>query len=129
MVVLAAAIFSVYGCVLCVAAARGSMLGVTAASLAAGVCLASAAVALLMSHSLRYAAGGVAGVLLPMIVRTGLPLVLILIVRVRGQVLVEAGFVYYLVGFYLLALAVEVPMSLPVAAKSQQSAKGSNQKG
>ena len=52
-------------------------------------------------------------------VMVGITLVLAVVVKLRGQVLVEAGLVYYLVGFYLLALAVETPMSLPRMARSQ----------
>ena len=113
MAVLAAVMLGAYGCVVLVVADRGSTGGIAAATLAAGVCLASASAALLMSRWLHNPANGVAGMLLPMVARTGLPLLLALIVRLRGQGLVEAGLVYYLVGFYLLALAVEVPMSLP----------------
>jgi len=83
-----------------------------AAALAAVVCWASAMTALWMSRALRDPAYGATAVLLPMAVRTGLPLLLALLVRLGGRGLVEAGFVYYLIGFYLLAWAVETPMSL-----------------
>ena len=66
-----------------------------------------------MSDWIDAAANGVAAMLLPMMVRTGLPLLLALIVRVGGWGLVEANFVYYLIGFYLLGLTVELPLSLP----------------
>jgi len=55
----------------------------------------------------------VAGLLLPMAVRFGAPLMAALAVRLRGPGLAEAGFAYYLIGFYLLALAVETPLTLP----------------
>ena len=97
---------------------RNGTTGLVAASLAAGVCLASAATALATSHWVGGLVNGVAGMLLPMMVRTAPPLLLAMIVRLRGPGLVEAGFVYYLVGFYLLALAVEVPMSLPHGEQS-----------
>ena len=107
---------------------KGDALGVAAASLAAGLCLTSAAVALLISHALRdpanSPANSVVGMLLPMMVRTGLPLLLALIVRIRGPRLVEAGFVYYLIGFYLLAWVVALPMSLPHVEQWRQSSAG-----
>lgn len=102
-----------YAGVIFVAVDHGGMIGVVAVSLAAGVCLASSVTALLMSHSLLGPSDGVAGMLLPTFARTAPPLILALLVRLRGQALVETGFVYYLVGFYLLALVVELPMSLP----------------
>ncbi len=120
LVVLAAVMLAAYGGVWCVAAGNGGTTGVVAASLAAGVCLASAAIALLISQWLRDPANGLAGILLPMAVRTGLPLLLATLIRIGGGGLVEAGLVYYLVGFYLLALAVEVPMSLPSIERSER---------
>lgn len=83
-----------------------------AATLAAVVCWVSATTALWMSHALRDPSYGLAAVLLPMAVRTGLPLMLALLIRAAGRGLVEAGFVYYLIGFYLLAWAVETLLSL-----------------
>ncbi len=88
------------------------MPGVAALSLAAGACVASAVMAMFISDCLRSPALAVAGVLLPMSVRIMIPLAVAVVVRLRGPGLVEAGFAYYLIAFYLLALAVEVPLSL-----------------
>jgi hypothetical protein len=129
MAVLLAVMLGAYGCVLFLVAARGDAVGIAAATLAAGVCLVSAAAALLMSHWLRDPANGLAGVLLPMVARTGLPLLLALIARTGGQGLVESGLVYYLVGFYVLAMAVEIPMSLPRTVRRRQRADKSKQEG
>ena len=127
--VLAAVMAAAYGCVVIVAANTKGSTGIAAASWSAGVCLASAAVALTMNQLLGRAANGLAGILLPMAVRTGLPLLLALFVRMRGQGLVEAGFIYYLVGFYLLALAVETVLSLPRAARPPQCPGDSRREG
>jgi hypothetical protein len=126
---LTAVMAAAYGGALFAAVGKGGHAGVVAASLTGGVCLASAVAALLMSHLLRGPANGVAAMLLPMVVRTGLPLLLVLIVRSGGQGLVEAGFVYYLMGFYLLALAVEIPMSLPRATRPRQCSAESTGEG
>lgn len=112
-----------YAIVLGVAMQRGP-LGVVAASLAAGVCFLSAVTALLMSRCLQGPAGGIAAMLLPTVARTAPPLMLAVVVRLLGRPLVETGFVYYLVGFYLLALAVELPMSLPRIRPTSRCAAG-----
>jgi hypothetical protein len=100
---------------------RGGV-GMAAASLAAGVCLASSAAALWISEMVDNSPNALMGVVLPMVSRVGLPLSLAAAVRLFGQGLVEAGFVYYLIGFYLLALMVELPMSLPRACGAIGSA-------
>ncbi len=112
LVVLLLAILSAYAGTFFVAIQRGAA-GVVAASLAAVVCLASSSVALAMSRGVFGPSNGLGVTILSTIARTVPPLMLALIVRLRGQALVETGFVYYLVGFYLLALIVELPMSLP----------------
>jgi hypothetical protein len=124
LAVLTVVMLGAYGCVLFVAVGNGS---VAAASLAAGVCLASAVAALLMSCAFRHPSRTAAGILLPMAARTGLPLLLALIVRIRSPGLVEAGLVHYLIGFYLLALATEIPMSLPRVERSPQRSEEGNQ--
>ena len=91
LIVLAAVMLAAYGGVLCVVAGHGDTAGMVAASLAAGVCLASAAAALLISQRLRDPANGLAGMLLPMATRTGVPLLLAMLIRFRGGGLVEAG--------------------------------------
>ncbi len=112
--VLAITIGGAYAVAIFVAIGIQGWVGVVAASMAAGTCFVSATAALILSRSLSDPQYGSTGILLPMAVRTGIPLMLALVIRLRGQGLVDGGFVYYLVGFYLLALAVEVPMSLPV---------------
>ena len=127
--ILAGVMLAAYGGVLLAVAGKGDAAGVVAVSLAAGVCLASAAVALLISQRLRDPASGLAGVLLPMAARTGVPLLLAVFGRIAGGGLVEAGLVYYLVAFYMLALAIEVPMSLPCIERSRRGSEGATRRG
>jgi hypothetical protein len=44
--------------------------------------------------------------------RMGVPLLFVLAIQLHGGVLTRAGVVYYVVLFYLLALVVEVPLSI-----------------
>lgn len=111
--VLVAACALAYAAIAPVAHGLDGVLAVVAAALAAAVCTVSAAAALVISSQLSGTMHGMAGVLLPMAARTGAPLIVAALVRLKGPGLVEAGFVYYLIGFYLLALAVEMPISLP----------------
>jgi hypothetical protein len=91
----------------------GGMLGIAAAAMAAAVCLAAAAAALAIGELSELSSGPMVGLLLAMAVRSGFPLLFAVVVHLHGGVLKAAGLVYDVVLFYLLALAVEVPLSLP----------------
>ena len=56
--------------------------------------------------------GPVVGLLLAMAMRTGVPLLFVMLIQLHGGVLKGAGLVYYVVLFYLLSLGVEVPLSI-----------------
>ncbi len=86
--------------------------GLLAAGVPAVVCLVGALAALTISYSVRGPNRALLGLVLPMSVRTGLPLVLAVVMRLVDGPLVKAGGVYYLLVFYLAALAVEMPLSL-----------------
>ena len=86
--------------------------GLLAAGVPAAVCLVGAIAALAVSYSVRGPNRAVLGLVLPMAIRTGLPLVLAVAMRLVDGPLVKAGGVYYLLSFYLVALAVEMPLSL-----------------
>ena len=86
--------------------------GLLAAGVPAAVCLIGAIAALTISYSVRGPNRALLGLVLPMTVRTGLPLVLAIVMRRVDGPLVNAGGVYYLLVFYLAALAVEMPLSL-----------------
>lgn len=116
LLVLIATLVAAYGCAAFIGYRCSGRLGVVAASLAAGACGVSAVLAMLMSHLIAGVNVGATAMLLPMMIRITPPLLVAIAIRLRGPGLVEAGFVYYLIGFYLLALGIELPMSLPPVA-------------
>jgi hypothetical protein len=87
--------------------------GGTAAALAAVICLTGAVLALTISGVLARPETALASLVLGMALRMGLPLVAALAVHLHGGPLAEAGFLYYLVVFYPITLAVETLLSLP----------------
>lgn len=87
--------------------------GVAAVAVAGGICWASGSVALLASHACRQPDHFLLGVLLGMLTRMGVPLAFGLVIHLRRGPLTEAGFLYYLLVFYLCVLAVETVLSLP----------------
>lgn len=94
--------------------------GLVGAALALVVCLTGAGVALAASVLLRGAAFGLAGIFVSMTVRTGFPIVLLAIVHLMGGLRNHPSLVYYFLFFYLLALAIETPLSLPSPDRSTQ---------
>ncbi len=81
--------------------------GVGAAVASGAICLAAALLALLLASLTAAPDQVVQRVVLTMLPRMGLPLFACVLVYLRGGVLVEAGFVYYIMAFYLIALLVE----------------------
>jgi hypothetical protein len=104
----------------------GGIVGLLTAAVACGVCLLASALALAVSTLLRQPALALYGLLLAMAARTGIPLFCALAVRLQGTALLERGFFYYLVVFYLFALAVETPLSLPRGGRMAACAPISN---
>ena len=86
--------------------------GLLAAGISAAVCLLGAAAALFLSHRFRGPARAVHAMAFSMAARTGLPLILVLVTSFCAGPLVTAGAVYYVVVFYLAAMAIEVPLSI-----------------
>jgi hypothetical protein len=87
--------------------------GVAAAAAAGAICAIGASLALAISHLLRGPALVLPGLLLAMTARSGLPLLLAIVIQFRGGPLAEAGFLYYLLVFYFVILSVETVLSLP----------------
>ncbi len=81
--------------------------GLASASVAWLVNLAGGLAALWFSHMLREPAQVVAQVLAGMFLRMGIPLAACMVVYLRGGMLADAGFVYYIMAFYFVTLAVE----------------------
>jgi hypothetical protein len=88
-------------------------MGVFAGAAAGGVCLLAAWLALALSEPLRKPPQMLALVLVGMTIRMGFPLAAALTVYFLGGPLADAGFLYYLVGFYPVTLTVETFLSVP----------------
>jgi len=93
-------------------AAAGPM-GAAAALAAGGICLFSGLVALLLAELCRSPELFLWGVLGGMAIRMVLPLGAAALVYYRVEGLANAGFVYYLIPFYLIVLATETVLTLP----------------
>jgi hypothetical protein len=87
--------------------------GLVAAAAAAAICLAGALSALVASHLLRGPKRVWYGLLLGMFLRTGIPLGAGVFIALRRGTLAENGFLFYLLVFYPVVLALETVLSLP----------------
>ncbi len=81
--------------------------GVTSAAVAMGVCLASGLLAMWLAELFRHPDQAVPQVLLGMFPRMGIPLIACMLVYLQRGMLADAGFVYYIMAFYFVTLAVE----------------------
>jgi len=91
---------------------RSGAAGLAAAGGAALACGAGAGVALFASLRLRGAPHLVTALAIGMFARMGIPLVAILAVQLLGGALAQVGFMYYVLMFYLVTLAVETALVL-----------------
>lgn len=87
-------------------------MGLAAAALASGCCCAGALSAVAISPWFRDPRRLLAFVLIGMSLRMGIALTTALFVQLGGGPLVDAGFVYYLLVFYLVTLAVETTVAV-----------------
>ena len=92
---------------------RGNWSDLPAAMVAAAVCLAGAMASLLVAHRFRRREQAMISLLLGMAFRTGFPFFAALSWHFFVAPLADGAFVYYLLLFYLAALAVERALSLP----------------
>jgi hypothetical protein len=92
--------------------------GVTAAGIAALVCAAPSLAALALTYRLRAPRHALVAMLGGMFLRMGPPLIVALVVHELGGPLVEAGLIYYLAAFYVVALVVETGLSLTLIDRS-----------
>ena len=97
------------------------VMGLLAAGTAAAVCLIGAIGALIASDHFRGPSRALHGLAWSMAARTGLPLLLALVLRLQRGALFKAGAVYYVLVFYFVALAVEMPLSLPVGTRTKDA--------
>ena len=100
---------------------RGGVDGVKSAGVAALVCWVAATAALLVSGSVKQSPSGVAGILLASALRFGLPLAAAILLQSGGGNFAEAGFLSWIVLFYLITLAVETTLSLLLQRNQNQS--------
>jgi len=124
---LAISVVLLYGLAAPLAYWLGGAASLLAATGAGAVCLLASALALALSTLLRRPALAFYGLLAAMAVRTGIPLLCALVIRLHGTPLAENGFIYYLVVFYLVTLGIETSLSLPRAgavATCAQISKG-----
>lgn len=107
-----AAAFAAWLLSLPIAMALAGTAGTIASASAALVCVAAGFVALVV-HALPLGDGMSAPqALLGMLARMMPPLMAALAVRFDGATLAEAGFLFWLIAFYLICLSVEVPLVL-----------------
>ncbi len=89
---------------------RGAAPGLMAAVAAWGTCFFSGLLALWAVHLFNDPKQVVQKVLSGTLIRTSLPLAACLAVQVFGGTLADAGFLYYILAFYVVMLAVETAL-------------------
>lgn len=99
---------------------RGAV-GVTAAAVAAVICLIGATGALLLTALLRGSSYAIHGLLGGMLLRLGLPLGVGVVLSSRGGDLARAGVFGLILLFYLLTLVVETLLSLKFVNRPRNS--------
>jgi hypothetical protein len=95
--------------------------GALAAFLSGGVCLFGGVASLLAGSVFRGANGLLLQLGFGIGLRMGLPLLFALLVVTQGGPLVEAGIVYYLLAFYLIALLAETWLAVAGVAPSAKA--------
>ena len=96
-----------------VAIRLGGFLALAAAAMAAVLCLAGAAVALGIVDRFRTPSNMLAALWIGMVIRTGVPFAVGMAIHLHDGPLAQAGLLWYLLLFYLIALAVGTFLSLP----------------
>ena len=83
------------------------MMGLWASAIAAAVCLSAPLAASLATRAFSSHDNALAGLLVSMFLRMGIPLAFCLVIQIQEGPLAEAGIVYCVLVFYLVVLAVE----------------------
>jgi hypothetical protein len=99
-------------------------IGIIAALVAGAICWAGAASALTVTAMLRGPQHALSATFLGMGLRMGLPLLAALVVQLRNGPLAEAGFVFYLLACYAVALLVETSLSILLIKSSPSALQG-----
>lgn len=103
---------------------RSAGTGVKAAAVAAAVCWAGGLLALLATGLVRFRGNSASGVLLGTACRTGLPIVVGLVLHRSGGSLAAAGVFAMILGYYLVALVAETLLAIRVTGGSRQHSEG-----
>jgi hypothetical protein len=124
---LSAAVILLFACVGWFAFASAGANGLAAASVAAGACWIGSLAALAVSSLFRAPTQAVSGVLAGTLVRTGIPLFVLVVMQAGGGPLVQAGVCGYIVIFFLFTLVVDTLLLLCMVRVSDKK-KDSGQK-
>ncbi len=103
--------------VLPIAIWRWALPGLWSATAAWGTCFFSGLLALWTVHLFNDPKQVVQQVLSGILIRTSLPLAACLTVQVLGGTLADAGFLYYILAFYVVTLAVETVLVVGVLSE------------
>jgi hypothetical protein len=87
---------------------------ISAAGVACGLCTLGSLSAIWIHHVFRDPKSALIALLVSMAVNMGVPLGLGCAIHLHGGPLSEAGFIYYLLFFYLLTLAMKTILTLPL---------------
>lgn len=90
--------------------------GVVASLSAVAVCWAGAGLAMTASRLLRQPDRALALTAVGMALRMGLPLVAVMVVSYQGGPLSQAGFAFWILAYYLIALALETWLTLKLVS-------------
>jgi len=118
--VLGLAALVAYAIVAPVAGCISGVAGVAAAAAAAGVCVLSAVSAVAVRRVFRDSKQVMYGVLIGMLLRTGIPLSAALVLHVAVTALAEAHVLIYFLIFYPVTLLVETALCLPPKGKQRR---------
>lgn len=99
---------------------RSGGAGLWAASLAMAVCFAGAVVGFLWSGWLRSPRQILPALWLGLFARMGAPLLCGILIHLHGGPLVWAGFLYYLLVYYMVALATSTALLLLLVGQTRQ---------
>jgi hypothetical protein len=113
LAVLCTVTMAAYAVTVPVAVCLGGPTAWAADTLAAGLCLAGTAMALVLADRLQGPGGVLAALWLGMAFRAGVPFVIGIAIHLHGGPLAQAGLLCYLLVFYPIVLAVGTILSLP----------------
>jgi hypothetical protein len=112
-VILALVVLAALGAATPIAIRLGGLPALGAAAIAAALCLAGSAAALLIIDRFRTPGSALVALWIGMAVRTGVPFLVGVPIHLHGGPLAQAGLLWYLLLFYLVVLVAGTFLSLP----------------